>query len=88
MLRVIKFSASWCHPCKTYEPIFDKVQDKMKNENLEFIKCDVDQEDTMVEKYGIRNVPTTVIESDGKVVKRVSGIIKEEELESLIKQYI
>lgn len=88
MLKVIKFSASWCHPCKTYEPIFDKVQDKMKNENLEFIKCDVDQEDTMVERYGIRNVPTTVIESDGKVVKRVSGIIKEEELESLIKQYI
>lgn len=88
MLKVIKFSASWCHPCKTYEPIFDKVQDKMKNENLEFIKCDVDQEDTMVERYGIRNVPTTVIESDGKVVKRVSGIIKEEELESLISQYI
>lgn len=88
MLKVIKFSASWCHPCKTYEPIFDKVQDKMKNENLEFIKCDVDQEDTMVERYGIRNVPTTVIESDGKVVKRVSGIIKEEELELLIKQYI
>ena len=88
MLKVIKFSASWCHPCKTYEPIFDKVQDKMKNENLEFIKCDVDQEDTMVERYGIRNVPTTVIESDGKVVKRVSGIIKEEELESLIKQYV
>lgn len=88
MLKVIKFSASWCHPCKTYEPIFDKVQDKMKNENLEFVKCDVDQEDTMVEKYVIRNVPTTVIESDGKIVKRVSGVIKEEELESLINQYI
>lgn len=88
MLRVIKFSASWCHPCKTYEPIFDKVQDKMKSENLEFIKCDVDQEDTMVERYGIRNVPTTVIESEGKIVKRVSGVIKEEELESLISQYI
>lgn len=86
MLRVIKFSASWCHPCKNYEPIFNKVQDKLKNDNLEFVKCDVDQEDTMVEKYVIRNVPTTILEKDGKIVKRVSGVIQEDDLESLIKE--
>ena len=31
MIKVIKFYADWCGPCKLYAKIFDKVVDELKD---------------------------------------------------------
>ena len=43
-MKVIKFYADWCGPCKTYAPVFDKV---VKELNVEYENINVDK-DTQV----------------------------------------
>lgn len=74
MVKVIKFSAEWCHPCHMYKPIFDEVSQKMGHK-AEFKQYDIDKDDNVTERYKIRSIPTTIIEKDGEIVYRYSGTL-------------
>lgn len=72
MITVKKFSASWCGPCKTLKPIFEEV--KTNFNNVAFEDYDVDEAFEVASKYGIRSVPTVIIEKDGQEVQRFAGV--------------
>lgn len=69
---VKKFSASWCQPCKVLAPIMNEVKGNFPN--VRFEDYDVDEYESMAAKYGVRSVPTVVIESDGKEINRLAGV--------------
>ena len=71
MLTVKKFSASWCGPCKVLAPIINEV--KTQFSNVKFEDYDVDEAYDEATKYGIRSVPTVIIEKDGREVERFTG---------------
>lgn len=75
MIEVKKFEASWCGPCKALKPIFENVASKYNDVNFSYV--DVDEQFELASKYGIRSVPTVVIEKDGKEVQRFSGVQSE-----------
>jgi thioredoxin 1 len=75
MIEVKKFEASWCGPCKALKPIFENVASKYNDVTFSYI--DVDEQFEVASKYGIRSVPTVVIEKDGKEVQRFSGVQSE-----------
>jgi thioredoxin 1 len=50
---------------------------KPKFKNVNFVNIDVDQQFEVASKYGIRSVPTVVIEKNGQEVKRMSGLQSE-----------
>jgi thioredoxin 1 len=75
MIEVKKFEASWCGPCKALKPIFENVASKYNDVNFSYI--DVDEQFEIASKYGIRSVPTVVIEKNGKEVQRFSGVQSE-----------
>jgi thioredoxin 1 len=56
-------------------PIMEGIKPKFKNVN--FVNIDVDQQFEVASKYGIRSVPTVVIEKNGQEVKRMSGLQSE-----------
>ena len=69
-MRLAKyFSATWCGPCKQFKPIMEEIAGD--GYSIEFI--DVDNEQNKAEKYGVRSVPTVVIEQGGKEVSRFTG---------------
>ena len=70
------FSATWCGPCKAFKPIMQEVAND--GYSIEFI--DVDQSQETATKYGIRSVPTTVIEENGIEVNRFVGAIPKEQV--------
>ena len=70
------FSATWCGPCKTFKPIMNEIVGE--GHSVQFI--DVDQSQDLAAKYGVRSVPTTVIEENGMEVDRFIGAISKQQV--------
>jgi thioredoxin 1 len=68
-------------------PILEELAKKM-GDAVEIRKIDVDQHMDLAEKYGIRVVPTLVIEKDGKIVKSMEGVTDISTLENLLKPLV
>jgi thioredoxin 1 len=64
-VEVLKFSASWCGPCRVLAQTLKDVQG--------ITNIDIDKDRETPPKYGIRSVPTLVFLKDGKEVHRKSG---------------
>lgn len=86
MIKVIKFGAEWCGPCKMLEPTIVSLKEKFNVEGsgVEVISVDVDEDPESSSKYGIRNVPTIIFEKEGTVVERMVGVRQPAEIETKI----
>jgi len=73
MIKITRFTASWCSPCRVLAPIFDQISQEMQ-EKASFLTIDIDQDKDTTRQYGIRSVPTIVITKDGEEVKRIVGL--------------
>lgn len=83
MLKLIKFGASWCGPCRAMVPILEELQDK-----IDINEIDVDEVDPIVlTNYKIRNVPVLILLKDNKEVWRHVGSISKSDLEKEIEKY-
>lgn len=81
--QIIKFSSSMCLECKQVEKIFDEIMPQYKDK-VEYTSIIVDSRKDMnndlIKKHKIQLVPTVVmINSDGKVCKRIEGAVSKEE---------
>jgi thioredoxin 1 len=72
MVTVKKFSAAWCGPCRALAPVINEIKGNFSNVRFEDI--DIDEDYANVEKYGVRSVPTVVIERDGVELQRFTGL--------------
>jgi thioredoxin 1 len=81
------FFATWCGPCRLQTPILEELEKKM-GESIEIRKVDVDQHMDLAEKYGIRVVPTLIIEMDGKIVQSMEGVTDAATLEKILKPLV
>jgi thioredoxin 1 len=68
-------------------PILGELAKKM-GDAVEIRKVDIDQHMDLAEKYGIRVVPTLIIEKDGKVVQSMEGVTDLITLEKLLKPLV
>ena len=70
MSHVLYFTADWCNPCERTRP----VAEELKREGvIDFVFVDADTEIELLQKFGIRSVPTYVLIEDGREVKRMNG---------------
>ena len=69
MKSVKYFSATWCGPCKAFKPIMQEVAND--GYSVEFI--DVDEQQNLAQQYGVRSIPSVVIEENGVEVDRFTG---------------
>jgi thioredoxin 1 len=72
MVKVKKFSATWCGPCRALAPVMNEIKGQFSN--VKFEEYDVDNEVDEVMKYRVTSVPTVIIERDGVVLERFSGL--------------
>ena len=85
---VIDFSATWCGPCKKIAPIIEELAAEYEGK-VNIFKCDVDENDELTSKFGIRNVPTVIfLKGEDVVDKHVGAAPKStfvEKVEALLK---
>ena len=79
MKKVIRFTASWCGPCKMLAKTLEDVQ---TNVPIEVI--DIDAQPEIAAEFGIRGVPTLVMMEDNMATKRLVGNKTKQELEAFI----
>lgn len=72
MITVKKFSGTWCAPCKVLAPIMQQLKSEVIG--VQFMDIDVDDNPEITARYGVRSVPTVVIEKDGNEVARFAGV--------------
>ena len=69
---VIDFWAEWCGPCRMISPIIDELAGEYEGRAV-IGKCDVDNNDDIVGKFMVRNIPTIVFITGGQVVDKQVG---------------
>lgn len=72
MVKVKRFTAAWCGPCKQLSPLFGQLQSEYTNVSFETIDVDVEKDEVL--KYMVTSVPTVIIEKDGKIIQRNTGV--------------
>jgi len=77
-MKIMKFSAKWCGPCRMFAPIFDEWTGTLNN--IEVESLDVDKDFDKASEYHVRNIPMLIAVKDGKV-HRLQGLKKESELQ-------
>jgi thiol-disulfide isomerase/thioredoxin len=70
MSHVLYFTAEWCNPCQRTRPIAEELR---KDGVIDFIFVDADTEVELLEKFGIRSIPTYILLEEGKETKRMNG---------------
>jgi thioredoxin-like negative regulator of GroEL len=68
MKQLWYFTADWCAPCKALGPTMNRVA-----EQISVNKINIDYEADVVQKYGVRNIPTVILVENGQEVRRFSG---------------
>lgn len=81
---VLDFWATWCGPCKKIAPDIEALAEEYEGEVI-VGKCDVDDNDDLTSRFGVRNIPTVLFIKNGEVVDKQVGAAPKSAFEEKIK---
>lgn len=82
---LVDFWAEWCGPCRSLAPVIDDVAEAY-GERLRVVKINVDQNQALVPKFGVRGIPTIMVFKDGAPRATRVGAMTKAELTAFIDQ--
>lgn len=80
---LVDFWATWCAPCKAIAPLVDTVADEYAGK-VKVGKVNVDENQAIPAKYGVRGIPTIILFKDGAVLEQVVGAVPKSQIDALI----
>ncbi len=68
---VANFTAKWCGPCKRIAPTVEYVAVELKD-RAKVAKIDIDKNEALAAKYGIRGIPAFIVFKNGEPVGSIN----------------
>ena len=70
---LVDFGATWCGPCKAMEPIINDMKKKYEG-RATILEINIDAQRSLATDYMVQSIPTLILFSDGREVKRLVGL--------------
>lgn len=74
---LVDFWAAWCGPCRMMGPVLNEIAGELKG-NSYIGKVNVEQYQSLAQKFKVRGIPTMVLFKNGKEVTRFVGVKSKE----------
>ena len=80
---LVDYWAEWCGPCKMIAPILNEIADEY-SDRLKICKLDIDANQAIPPKYGIRGIPTLMLFKNGEVEATKVGALSKSQLQAFL----
>ncbi len=84
---LVDYWAEWCGPCKMIAPILDEVSRDYTGK-VQVAKLNVDDNQEVAAKYGIRGIPTLMLFKGGEVVATKVGALSKSQLTQFLDSHL
>jgi thioredoxin 1 len=78
---LVDFWAEWCGPCKMIAPLLDELADEYDGK-IKIGKVNIDEQQELATKYGIRAIPTLLLINKGQVAEQMVGAKSKRDLKA------
>jgi thioredoxin 1 len=76
---LVDFWAAWCGPCRMIAPIVEELAVEYDGK-AKIGKVDVDENQQIAIKFGVRSIPTLLIFKDGKLKDTIIGAVPKSQI--------
>ncbi|MCU0289114.1 MAG: thioredoxin [Acidobacteria bacterium] len=83
---LVDFWAQWCGPCRILAPVLDSFANS--HTSVVIAKIDTDRNPLTSSRFQVFSIPTLILFDQGREVKRMTGALTLQQLESLLKPWI
>src|SRR5215208_3736037 len=84
---VLDFWAEWCPPCRALAPTFEELAERYAGQ-AKFVKLNVDDNQSVPQRFGIKGIPTLVFFDGGREAERIVGAAGKESLARIVDRYV
>ncbi|HDQ22438.1 MAG TPA: thioredoxin [Candidatus Uhrbacteria bacterium] len=85
---LVDFWAEWCGPCKMMLPVIEELAKEFAGKKIKILKCNIDENQELADKYEIMSIPAFKIFQDGKVAEEWVGAQTLEGLKEKLEKYL